>query len=114
MITCTYDVTLGISHNGCRDPTLLDTYRQDKYARHIGMRELSVGLCRGIFLAFRASVWMLATSSGASFRASLSVPTDECMGYYYAVFACDGLLVCACPVHVDFLSAAVDALAVCC
>jgi hypothetical protein len=27
------------------------------------------------------------------------------------VFACDALLVCACPVHVDFLSAAVNALA---
>jgi hypothetical protein len=46
---------------------------------HGALRELSVGLCRGNFLAYRASVGMLARSSAVSFRAGLSVPTDECM-----------------------------------
>jgi hypothetical protein len=46
---------------------------------HGALRELSVGLCRGNFLAYRASVGMLDMSSGASCRAGLSVPTDECM-----------------------------------
>jgi hypothetical protein len=46
---------------------------------HGALRELSVGLCRGNCLAYQASVGMLATSSGVSFRAGLSVPTDECM-----------------------------------
>jgi hypothetical protein len=43
------------------------------------LRELSLGLCRGNFLAYRASVGMMARSSGTSFRAGLSVPKDECM-----------------------------------
>jgi hypothetical protein len=43
------------------------------------LRQLSVGLCRGNFLSFRASVGMLARSSGASFWAGLSVPADECV-----------------------------------
>jgi hypothetical protein len=46
---------------------------------HGALRELSVGLCMGNFLAYRASVGMLARSSGASFRAGLCVPTDESM-----------------------------------
>jgi hypothetical protein len=62
----------------------------------------------------RASVGMLARSSGASFRAGLSVRTDEGMEKYCVVFACDVLLVCTCHVHVDVLSAAVNALAGCC
>jgi hypothetical protein len=41
------------------------------------LRELSVGLIRGNFLLYGASVGMLAKSSGSSFRAGLSVPTDE-------------------------------------
>jgi hypothetical protein len=41
------------------------------------LRELRVGLCRGNFLCYPASVGMLARSRGASFRAGLSVPTDE-------------------------------------
>jgi hypothetical protein len=49
---------------------------------------------------------MLARCSGASFRAGMRVPTDECV-----VFACDVLLACACPVRVEFLIAAVNALA---
>jgi hypothetical protein len=43
------------------------------------LRELSVGLCRGNFFAYRASVGMLARSSGASFRAGMRVDTDECV-----------------------------------
>jgi hypothetical protein len=43
------------------------------------LRELSVGLCRGNFFAYRACVGMLARSSGASFRAGMRVPTDECV-----------------------------------
>jgi hypothetical protein len=43
------------------------------------LRELSVGLCRGNFFAYRASVGMLARCSGASFRAGMRVPTDECV-----------------------------------
>jgi hypothetical protein len=43
------------------------------------LRKLSVGLCRGNFLPYRASVGMLARSSGDSFRAGLSVPTDKRM-----------------------------------
>jgi hypothetical protein len=42
-------------------------------------RELRVGLCMGNFLSHPASVGMLARSRGASFRAGLSVPTDECV-----------------------------------
>jgi hypothetical protein len=41
------------------------------------LRELSVGLIRGNFLLYRASVGMLVRSSGSSLRAGLSVPTDE-------------------------------------
>jgi hypothetical protein len=41
------------------------------------LRELSVGLIRGNFLLYRASIGMLARSSGSSFRAGLSVPTDK-------------------------------------
>jgi hypothetical protein len=41
------------------------------------LRELSVGLIRGNSLLHRASVGMLAKSSGSSFRAGLSMPTDE-------------------------------------
>jgi hypothetical protein len=41
------------------------------------LRELSVGLIWGNFLLDRASVGMLARSSGGSFQAGLSVPTDE-------------------------------------
>jgi hypothetical protein len=43
------------------------------------LRELSVGLCRGNFFAYRASVGMLFRCSGASFRAGMRVPTDECV-----------------------------------
>jgi hypothetical protein len=43
------------------------------------LRELSVGLGRGNFSAYRVSVGMLARSSGASFRAGMRVPTDECV-----------------------------------
>jgi hypothetical protein len=43
------------------------------------LRELSVGLCRGNFFAYRASVGMLVRCSGASFRAGMRVPTDECV-----------------------------------
>jgi hypothetical protein len=57
---------------------------------------------------------MLARSSGASFRAGLSVPSDVCIEKNCVMFACDVLLACACHVHVDLLSAAVNALAGCC
>jgi hypothetical protein len=40
------------------------------------LRELSVGLCRGHFLTYRASVGMLAKVR-TSFRAGMDVPTDE-------------------------------------
>jgi hypothetical protein len=43
------------------------------------LRELCVGLCRGNFLSYRASVGMSARSRGASFQAGLSEPMDECM-----------------------------------
>jgi hypothetical protein len=43
------------------------------------LRELSVGLCRRNFYAYRASVGMLARSSGASFRAGMHVPIDACV-----------------------------------
>jgi hypothetical protein len=46
---------------------------------HGALRELSVDVCRGNFLSYRVSVGMLARSSGASFRAGLSVPKNECM-----------------------------------
>jgi hypothetical protein len=46
---------------------------------HGALRELSLGLGRGNFLAYQASASTLARSSGASFRACLSVPTNECM-----------------------------------
>jgi hypothetical protein len=47
-------------------------------ANHRQVRHV-VHIYRGHFLSYRASVGMLARSSGASFRAGLSVPTDECM-----------------------------------
>jgi hypothetical protein len=56
---------------------------------------------------------MLDRYSGGSPRAGLSVPTDECMDLSCVVFACFVLLVCACPVHVNFIIAAVNALAGC-
>jgi hypothetical protein len=43
------------------------------------LSELSMGLCRGNFLVYHASFGMLPGSSGASFRAGLSMPTNECM-----------------------------------
>jgi hypothetical protein len=57
---------------------------------------------------------MLARCSGANFRAGMRVPTDECVESCCVVFACDVLLACACPVRVEFLIAAVNALAGCC
>jgi hypothetical protein len=41
------------------------------------LRELSVGLIQGDFMLYGVSVGMLARSSGSSFRAGLSMPTDE-------------------------------------
>jgi hypothetical protein len=41
------------------------------------LRELSVGICRGNFLMYRASGGMFARVSGRGFRAGLAVPTDE-------------------------------------
>jgi hypothetical protein len=41
------------------------------------LRELSVGLCRGNFLLYRASGGMFARVSGRGFRAGLAVPTEE-------------------------------------
>jgi hypothetical protein len=41
------------------------------------LQELSVGLCRGNFLMYRASGGMFARVSGRGFRAGLAVPTDE-------------------------------------
>jgi hypothetical protein len=43
------------------------------------LRELNVGLCRGNILSYRAPVGILVRSRGTPFRASLRVPTDECM-----------------------------------
>jgi hypothetical protein len=64
------------------------------------LQELSVDLCRGNFFAYRASVGMLARSSGTSFRAGMHVPTDECVEQCCVVCACDVLP--ACPVYVAF------------
>jgi hypothetical protein len=41
------------------------------------LHELSVGLCRGRVLMYRASGVMLARVSGRGFWAGLAVPTDE-------------------------------------
>jgi hypothetical protein len=41
------------------------------------LREISIGLCRGNFLIYRACLGMFAKSSGTGFRAGISVPTDE-------------------------------------
>jgi hypothetical protein len=41
------------------------------------LRELSVGLVRGNYFLYRASVGMLARSSGACFRPCLARPTDD-------------------------------------
>jgi hypothetical protein len=41
------------------------------------LRELSVGLCRGNFLMYRASGGMFARVSGIGFQAGLAVPMDE-------------------------------------
>jgi hypothetical protein len=46
---------------------------------NVALRELSVGLCRGKCFAYRASVGLLARSSGSSFQAGMRVPTDECV-----------------------------------
>jgi hypothetical protein len=40
------------------------------------LRELSVGLCRGNFMAQRASLGVLARSSGSAFWPGLYLPTD--------------------------------------
>jgi hypothetical protein len=40
------------------------------------LRELSIGLCRAKFMAYRAFLGVLARSSGSSFRPGLSAPTD--------------------------------------
>jgi hypothetical protein len=42
------------------------------------LRELSVGLVRGNYFLYRASVGMFARSSGACFRRGLARPTDDC------------------------------------
>jgi hypothetical protein len=55
------------------------------------LRELSAGLCRGNFFAYRASVGMLARSSGASFRAGMPVLTDDVcssVAWYLPVMFC--------------------------
>jgi hypothetical protein len=41
------------------------------------LREISVGLCRGKFMMYRACLGMFAKSSGTGFRAGMSVPMDE-------------------------------------
>jgi hypothetical protein len=41
------------------------------------LRELSVGLCRGNFIVYRASLGVLARSCGSGFRPGLSLPTDD-------------------------------------
>jgi hypothetical protein len=41
--------------------------------------EISIGLIRGNCFCYRASVGMLARSSGASFPLSMPVPTDDCV-----------------------------------
>jgi hypothetical protein len=43
------------------------------------LRVLSVGLVRGDFSEYLASVGMLARASGSSFRPGLSQPTDDCV-----------------------------------
>jgi hypothetical protein len=42
------------------------------------LRELSVGLAKGNYFLYRASVGMLARSSGACFRPGLARSTDDC------------------------------------
>jgi hypothetical protein len=42
------------------------------------LRELSVGLVRGNYFLYRASVGMLARSRGACFRPGLAMPTADC------------------------------------
>jgi hypothetical protein len=58
------------------------------------LRELSVGLIRGDFFMYPASVDMLAKSSGSSFKAVLSMPTDQLDMPYVACPCC---LVCLFP-----------------
>jgi hypothetical protein len=41
------------------------------------LRDLSVGLCRGNFLMYRAVGGMVALVSGRGFQAGLAVPTNE-------------------------------------
>jgi hypothetical protein len=41
------------------------------------LKELSVGLCRGDFMAYRASLGVLARSSGSAFRPGLSLPNGS-------------------------------------
>jgi hypothetical protein len=40
------------------------------------LRELSVDLCRGNFMAYWASIGVLARSSGSAFRPGLPLPTE--------------------------------------
>jgi hypothetical protein len=48
------------------------------------LRELSVGLVRGNYFLYRASVGMLARSGGTCFRPGLTRPTDDCCAEYCA------------------------------
>jgi hypothetical protein len=41
------------------------------------LRELSVGLCRGNSMLFRAGLQAVAKASGRSFQAGLAEPTEE-------------------------------------
>jgi hypothetical protein len=84
-----------------------------RFCGHVGCKSRIQGN-KFNFLSYGASVGMSVRSSGTSFRAGLSMPTDDCIEQYCVVFACDVLLVCACRVHVVFWSAAVNALSGCC
>jgi hypothetical protein len=57
------------------------------------LRELSVGLCRGNFLSYRASVGCWLGQVGQPGSSQASMPAVECVEQYCVVFACDVLFV---------------------
>jgi hypothetical protein len=67
------------------------------------LRESSVSLCKGNYLPYPASVGMLARSTGASFRAGLSVPMYENVEYYCVFFAGVFPSVGLCPLSSDLM-----------
>jgi hypothetical protein len=69
------------------------------------IRELSIGLCRGNALLYRAGVGDLTCVSATHFQAGLDVPTDCLISWGSLFFACAACFLCLGVVKDEWFSA---------